>query len=825
MSYHRSNYNNYSQGAAGYRPRNNNSYNPDQRNNNYYPPSNNNQSQQSPYNSQASYNNYSSGNGYSNNAYQNSNTPAPASYKPSGFQRDSSSYAQSTGRNDNQGYVKSEYSSTAIPPANVTAPQTTDYIPANGSAYNATLGSYTAYNQNAGGASDNPYAQTAYSTSNYSQPNQRASASQVDSSNIAYVPSTVTATAYGAGSTSSYMPVPPPVQQTTTTATTTAAAPVTGTGTATSGTYQAQNSVGSSANQYSSFRPQAQPSKSTIAPPPPPQQSSTINVPQLTASYSSSSVSSSGANGRYHNSSRSYCNNSGNSGRYPPTPGSSSSTSAHHQYNSNNIHDNSSKRNTSNTHSSNLQRFAKNRPELPHGSMQITATPVVKNDPNSHSAWILTRLMHLKREGVTFKTVFGNIVDLGFDKEELNQLLAIDGVPQAVAKLAKDENVQLSIEIKEKFSDLLECIKNGGKPVVKEDAELSQQSEIEDESGSNSKKRPLEDDDKEDENDDPETAKQKKKRRLERIPYPPPLPAFNTSDLEDTVFKHKTITGPSKQNDRFLFKGDGLVRRLCMEICFERYSECSLADLKLLQSLVVDDETLADWAYSYKFQDDYRHDVSFTGEDRSLTVSKLFADLFKTYVGALFFDYNGDLPKFKVWLESLIYHRLNSIDTHNELDKARDKAKIMKVKSEHGNNISIPAVSATRTKPVVSSTSEMNGTSTASDLHSRVYPAYGVEYPVLERSGADNSPMFRVGCVINGEIIGIASYSNIKTARQLAAKDAYESNTSKVKKYISLNDEYKRTKRTFVLPPAVTIPIEDQIPLMYGDLSVFDNYN
>lgn len=118
----------------------------------------------------------------------------------------------------------------------------------------------------------------------------------------------------------------------------------------------------------------------------------------------------------------------------------------------------------------------------------------------------------------------------------------------------------------------------------------------------------------------------------------------------------------------------------------------------------------------------------------------------------------------------------------------------------------------------------MKATSTSSNLHSKLYPAYQVEYPLLERSGTDNSPIFRVGCVINGEIIGISLYSNIKTAKQLAAKDAFQNNTSKVKKYIAINDEYKRTKRTYPFPPLITIPIEEQIPVMYGDLSGYDDY-
>lgn len=46
--------------------------------------------------------------------------------------------------------------------------------------------------------------------------------------------------------------------------------------------------------------------------------------------------------------------------------------------------------------------------------------------------------MHLKREGVTFRAVFGNIVDLGFDESELKELIATGGTPDSVLKLASD---------------------------------------------------------------------------------------------------------------------------------------------------------------------------------------------------------------------------------------------------------------------------------------------------------------------------------------------------------------------------------------------------
>lgn len=214
------------------------------------------------------------------------------------------------------------------------------------------------------------------------------------------------------------------------------------------------------------------------------------------------------------------------------------------------------------------------------------------------------------------------------------------------------------------MSNVLEYIKNGGKAPKP------------DKSSEKSRKRALETDD----DDSEKGIDLKKKRCLESMEYPPPLPAFNSANLELSIFKHKSITGLDKQNSRFLFEGEGIIKSLCMEICYDRYKDYSLADLKLLQSLVLHDETLANWAYTYKFQNEFHHELTLTNEERAISIARLLVELFKILVGALFYDYRDDFSKVKIWLECLIHHRLNNIDLINELDKARDNAEYQRLK-------------------------------------------------------------------------------------------------------------------------------------------------
>ncbi|KAH3666693.1 hypothetical protein WICMUC_005510 [Wickerhamomyces mucosus] len=103
----------------------------------------------------------------------------------------------------------------------------------------------------------------------------------------------------------------------------------------------------------------------------------------------------------------------------------------------------------------------------------------------------------------------------------------------------------------------------------------------------------------------------------------------------------------------------------------------------------------------------------------------------------------------------------------------------------------------------------------SNDLYAKINPFFKVDYPLLSREGQDNSPLFTVGCAINNELLGVGKFSNIKTARQLSARDAFLNNNEKVEKYIEFN-KLKKKNSAVTLPSPVNMSLNDQIPYMYA---------
>jgi len=187
-----------------------------------------------------------------------------------------------------------------------------------------------------------------------------------------------------------------------------------------------------------------------------------------------------------------------------------------------------------------------------------------------------------------------------------------------------------------------------------------------------------------------------------------------------------------ESNQRLEFLGDSILSFIVATYLYNEKPGMNEGELTEYRALVVCEKSLAIAAKNMELGE-----LLIMGNSERLTAGKdkpsILADAFEAVLGAIYLDSGIDVAR--EWVTTQLKDAL--------LDPS--SVKIVNYKSELQTIIQ----------------------QTARD---RSF----VEYNLVERTGPDHEPFFKVEAVYGGQVIGHGSGANRKDAEQLAAKEAYE---------------------------------------------------
>jgi len=209
---------------------------------------------------------------------------------------------------------------------------------------------------------------------------------------------------------------------------------------------------------------------------------------------------------------------------------------------------------------------------------------------------------------------------------------------------------------------------------------------------------------------------------------------FKNKSLKTLALTHVSYANEhnTESNQRLEFLGDSILSFIVATYLYNKKPNMNEGELTEYRALVVCEKSLAQAAKAMDLGEEL-----IMGNSEKLTGGKdkpsILADAFEAILGAIYLD--GGIDAAREWAESHLKEAL--------LDPS--SVRIVNYKSELQTLIQ----------------------QTARD---RSF----VEYNLIDRSGPDHEPIFKVEAVYGGKVIGHGSGTCRKAAEQLAAKEAYE---------------------------------------------------
>ena len=155
----------------------------------------------------------------------------------------------------------------------------------------------------------------------------------------------------------------------------------------------------------------------------------------------------------------------------------------------------------------------------------------------------------------------------------------------------------------------------------------------------------------------------------------PPLPEIQDKSLVSTLFTHPgTLNGHSSTKvdtsyDRLELLGDAYIELIATRLVFSRFPKMPAGRLSQQRELLVKNETLAEYALAYNFDEKGQLPASMKqgGKDSKKKWTKTMGDMFEAYVAAIVLsDPTGGFETAEGWLTSLWDNKLSkqpSIET------------------------------------------------------------------------------------------------------------------------------------------------------------------
>jgi len=264
----------------------------------------------------------------------------------------------------------------------------------------------------------------------------------------------------------------------------------------------------------------------------------------------------------------------------------------------------------------------------------------------------------------------------------------------------------------------------------------------------------------------------------------PKLPEIEDQELLKVVFTHSSAANSPKydlheSNERLEYIGDSVLNFIVSDLLYERFPEYQEGLLSTLRAAIVCNKTLIEWSLAYGFDKKLVSEMDISKDHPEY--KKLYADVFEAYIGGLYMGFGKDLSRIKPWLSALadiIIQNLPKKDSTSELATSE-------------------------------STSDKDIKMCKEDLYKLFNPIFIPEYILYDSLGVGtHTPVFKVACVVKGDVLGVGEGRNKKDAGSRAAYDALHNNISKVEKYVKFKDLVKCGGAE---PPNRTVSVMKQI--------------
>lgn len=124
----------------------------------------------------------------------------------------------------------------------------------------------------------------------------------------------------------------------------------------------------------------------------------------------------------------------------------------------------------------------------------------------------------------------------------------------------------------------------------------------------------------------------------------PPLPPIRDASLAQIPFTHPgSLNGHPASNvdvtyDRLEFLGDAYIELIATRLIFPRFPKHTAGRLSQLREMLVKNETLAEYAMAYGFDERAKLPANFKGTVTSKVWTKTIGDIFEAYVAAVIMD-------------------------------------------------------------------------------------------------------------------------------------------------------------------------------------------
>ncbi len=177
----------------------------------------------------------------------------------------------------------------------------------------------------------------------------------------------------------------------------------------------------------------------------------------------------------------------------------------------------------------------------------------------------------------------------------------------------------------------------------------------------------------------------------------PPLPEIQDKSLVSTPFTHPgTLHGHSSTKvdtsyDRLELLGDAYIELIATRLVFSRFPKMPAGRLSQQRELLVKNETLAEYALAYNFDEKGQLPASMKqgGRDSKKKWTKTMGDMFEAYVAAIVLsDPTDGFETVEGWLKSLWENKLSKQPTI-ETQTADPNAKVQLANKVMGKDIKL----------------------------------------------------------------------------------------------------------------------------------------
>lgn len=271
---------------------------------------------------------------------------------------------------------------------------------------------------------------------------------------------------------------------------------------------------------------------------------------------------------------------------------------------------------------------------------------------------------------------------------------------------------------------------------------------------------------------------------LETVTSNPPLIPIKNDQLRQRVFTHKSVTNTLSSslgsNEKLEFLGDSALYFLISQVLFFWFPSYDEGDMTNLRANLVLNAQLNKWSLEYNLDKKLMYDYGSNALDND---SKVLADLFEAYMGALAIENEDSYEEILFFLKRLIFPIVKAyIAKKNALAK---KICEKHLDAEETNEIDL------KSKNIVKD----EGTNYIKNLYALVgMAACPPEYEIVRKEKVKQN--FKVHCIVTlrGDILGRGIGPNAKLARREAAKDAMLNHKDLVDKHFKIRASIPRSQ-------------------------------